>query len=157
MMNRRPRLGLISDTHDLLRPEAVEILEKCEAILHAGDICKMELLDSLRALGCVVAVRGNNDHDDRLRDLPESQIYDWRGVRILLVHDRSEITTVPPDVDVVVYGHSHKPKVTEEPDGRMYVNPGSAGRRRFRNPVSLATLEIGDDDKVHVEIHEIAV
>lgn len=153
-MANTPRLGLISDTHNLLRPEAVELLEGCEVILHAGDICTLEILESLRAIGPVVAVRGNNDRDERLANLPETQIYDWREVRILLVHDRSEITTVPPDVDVVVYGHSHKPKVAEE-DGRLYVNPGSAGRRRFRNPVSLATLEIGNDGKVHVEIHKI--
>lgn len=154
-MESTPRLGLIADTHDLLRPEAVAILEGCEVILHAGDICRFELLESLRGIGSVIAVRGNNDHDERLRDLPESQVYDWRGVRILLVHDQSEITTVPPDVDVVVHGHSHRPKVTEK-DGRLYVNPGSCGRRRFRNPITLATLEIGRDEKVHVEIHEIS-
>lgn len=149
-----PRLGLISDTHDLLRPQALEVLKGCEAILHAGDICTLEILESLRKLGPVVAVRGNNDRDERLINLPDSQVYDWREVRILLVHDRSEITTVPPDIDVVVYGHSHKPRVVEE-DGRLYVNPGSAGRRRFRNPVSVGTLEVGSDGKVHVEIHHI--
>ncbi|MBW3670526.1 MAG: metallophosphatase family protein, partial [Acidobacteria bacterium] len=99
-MTSTPRLGLISDTHDLLRPGAVEVLKGCEAILHAGDICTLEILESLRKLGPVVAVRGNNDRDERLGNLPDSQVYEWREVRILLVHDRSEITTVPPDIDV---------------------------------------------------------
>lgn len=150
------RLGLISDTHDLIRPEAVNALKGCEAILHAGDICKFETLESLRRISTVIAVRGNNDHDERLRALPESHIYDWRGIRILLVHDRSEITTVPPDVDVVVYGHSHKPSISEE-NGRLYVNPGSAGRRRFRNPVAVATLSITEDGKAQARIHELRV
>ena len=150
-----PRLGLVSDTHDLLRPEVIRILQDCEVILHAGDICRHELLESLQRIGPpVVAVRGNNDHDDRLADLPDSRVYDWRGVRILLIHDRLEITTIPPDIDVIVHGHSHKPRVTEE-GGRVYVNPGSCGRRRFRNPISLATLEIDREEKVRVEIHEI--
>jgi uncharacterized protein len=148
------RLGVISDTHNMLRPEALAILRDCEVIIHAGDIGKPAILDRLRELAPVYAVRGNNDRDEVLRELPETHVLDWREVRILVVHDRSELTAIPPDVDIVIAGHSHRPLIKEE-DGILFLNPGSAGPRRFHLPVTLATLESTAAGAVKPRIHDL--
>jgi uncharacterized protein len=151
-----PRLGVISDTHNQLRSEALAILRGCEMIIHAGDIGTPEILDRLRELAPVYAVRGNNDRDEVLLELPESHVLDWREVRILVVHDRNELTAIPPDVDIVITGHSHRPSISEE-DGILFLNPGSAGPRRFHLPVTLATLELKAAGSVAPTIHELEV
>jgi uncharacterized protein len=151
-----PRLGVISDTHNQLRPEALAVLRNCETIIHAGDIGSPEILDRLRELAPVYAVRGNNDRDETLLELPETHVLDWREVRILVVHDRKELTAIPPDVDIVISGHSHRPSIKED-DGILFLNPGSAGPRRFHLPVTLATLELNAGGSVAPRIHELVV
>ena len=137
------RVGLISDTHGLLRPEALEALAGLEAIIHGGDIGGPEVLERLAALAPVHAVRGNNDQGSWARKLPVILMLPLAGVRILVVHDAKGLR-VAPGADrpqVVVSGHSHKPGVVER-EGVLFVNPGSAGPRRFKLPVTVGYLTI---------------
>jgi uncharacterized protein len=140
------RIGLISDTHNLLRDEARRALAGVDHVLHAGDICTRAVLDQLEAIAPLSAVRGNNDQGAWANALPETVIVPIAGVRILIVHDLATLAIDPPAeaIDVVVSGHSHRPRV-EKRDSVLYVNPGSAGPRRFRLPVSVGFLDIGAD------------
>lgn len=137
-------IGVISDTHGLLRPEAEEALRGVELILHAGDIGKPEILERLERIAPVIAVRGNNDNDAWAQSTPEEVTVEAGDCRIYMLHDRKQLALDPVKeaCDVVVAGHSHKPLV-EERDGVMYLNPGSAGPRRFRLPVCVAHLRAG--------------
>ena len=139
------RIGVISDTHGLLRPEALAALSGCERIIHAGDIGKPEVLDALRALAPLDAIRGNVDSGDWAASVPEHLDLEIGGLRIHVTHDVKAmgIDPIAARVDVVIAGHSHQPKI-EEVDAVIYLNPGSAGRRRFKLPVSLALLDIED-------------
>lgn len=136
-------VGLISDTHGLVRPEALAALAGSEHILHAGDIGSAEVLAALARIAPVTAIRGNNDRDAWASHLPETELLELGGAWIYLVHDLGDLDIDPAaaGVQVVLSGHSHKPAVFEE-DGVLYVNPGSAGPRRFTLPVSIATLAI---------------
>lgn len=135
-------VGLISDTHGKLRAEALAALRGCDVILHAGDVGRPEVLDGLRELTPrVIAVRGNVD-GEWAAGLPEVAEVDIAGRRILLLHDVKQLSVAPPaGIDVVVSGHSHQPRI-ERRDGVLYVNPGSAGPRRFKLPAALARLAI---------------
>ena len=135
------RIGLISDTHALLRPAAVDFLRGCERIIHAGDIGDRAILDALATLAPVVAVRGNNDRDVAFADLPRFARIAVGTVQVHVLHDLRELAIDPvaEGVHVVVSGHSHRPRV-EERGGVLYVNPGSAGRRRFRLPIGVGEL-----------------
>lgn len=137
------RIGLISDTHGLLRPEAIAFLRGCEHILHAGDICDAGTLEALSRIAPVIAVRGNNDKGEWATALSETEFVRLGEVLVYAIHDlkRIDIDPARAGVRVVVSGHSHKPRI-EERDGVVYVNPGSAGRRRFRLPVSVGELLI---------------
>ena len=137
-------LGLISDTHGLLRPEAVEALQGADRILHMGDVGGAEVLQQLEAIAPVSAVRGNIDYGAWADDLPMSLTLDTHGMRVHLVHDIDtlDLDPVAANIGVVLFGHSHKPH-EEERDGVLYVNPGAAGPRRFDYPVSVAWLEAG--------------
>ena len=136
------RIGVISDTHDLLRPEALRALDGSDLILHAGDICGPEVLQALREIAPVIAVRGNNDHGPWADALPETTIVDLGAVSALMVHDLEALRPgVVRDVQVVISGHSHKPK-KETRDGVLYFNPGSAGPRRFTLPISIGRLQV---------------
>jgi putative phosphoesterase len=137
------RLGLISDTHGLLRPQAVESLRGCDALLHAGDVGSAQVLDSLRSVAPITAVRGNNDTDPWARDLAEALTIELHGVRIHLLHDVKMLAVDPvaEGLNVVVSGHSHCPMI-ERRAGVLYFNPGSAGPRRFKLPVAIGILEI---------------
>lgn len=139
------RIGLISDTHGLLRPEAVAALQGCAQIIHAGDIGKPQVLDGLRAIAPLEAIRGNIDTADWAQVLPERLDLRIEGLTLHVLHDLKQLDIDPlaAGVDVVIAGHSHKPKV-ERRDGVLYVNPGSAGTRRFSLPISLALLELND-------------
>ncbi len=139
------RIGLISDTHGLLRPEAVAALQGCAQIIHAGDIGKPQVLDGLRAIAPLEAIRGNIDTADWAQVLPERLDRRIGGLTLHVLHDLKQLDIDPlaAGVDVVIAGHSHKPKV-ERRDGVLYVNPGSAGPRRFSLPISLALLELND-------------
>ncbi|SFT74674.1 metallophosphoesterase family protein [Paraburkholderia aspalathi] len=135
------RIGLISDTHNLVRPEALQYLAGCDAIIHAGDICNQAVLDALAQIAPVTAVRGNNDIGDPVALLPTHVKLTVQQVTILVVHDIADVGDNPRSegIDVVVTGHSHKPAISER-DGVLYVNPGSAGPRRFKLPISAGTL-----------------
>ena len=139
------RIGLISDTHGLLRPEAVAALQGCAQIIHAGDIGKPQVLDGLRAIAPLEAIRGNIDTADWAQVLPERLDLRIGGLTLHVLHDLKQLDIDPlaAGVDVVIAGHSHKPKV-ERRDGVLYVNPGSAGPRRFSLPICLALLELND-------------
>ncbi len=141
-MTRR-RIGVISDTHGLLRPEAVRALRDSESIIHAGDIGKPEVLDALQALAPVKAVRGNMDREPWARGLPKTEAFAIDQVAVYVLHDLREMDLVPEDVgfNLVVSGHSHQPSIQER-NGVLFVNPGSAGPKRFRLPVSIALLHI---------------
>lgn len=132
------RVGLISDTHGLLRPEAVKFLRGADHIVHAGDIGTPEILEQLRELAPLTAVRGNNDTGRWARAVPAVANLQVDGVAIHVVHDLADLRA---RARVVISGHSHKPKV-EERGGVLYVNPGSAGPRRFTLPVAVGELRI---------------
>jgi len=136
------RIGLISDTHGLLRPEALAAIAGCEWILHAGDIGRPEILEGLRAVAPVVAVRGNVDRGAWAERLPEYETVWFEGLGIRLLHNLAEWPPeFAPGVAAVVSGHSHQPKLMER-NGMLYINPGSAGPRRFRLPVTVGWLEL---------------
>jgi len=141
------RIGLISDTHGLLRPEAVAALQGCAQIIHVGDIGKPQVLDGLRAIAPLEAIRGNIDMADWALELPERLDLRIGGLTLHVLHDlkQLDIDPIAAGIDVVIAGHSHKPKV-ERRDGVLYINPGSAGPRRFSLPISLALLELNDGD-----------
>jgi putative phosphoesterase len=148
-------IGVISDTHGLLRPEAAEALRGVAHILHAGDVGAPEVLEELRTIAPVTAVRGNVDHGQWARELPLSETAEFGGVSIYVLHILDELDLKPEAAgfEVVVYGHSHKPS-SEIKNGVLYFNPGSAGPRRFKLPVTVGRLVI-DDGKVRGEIVEI--
>jgi uncharacterized protein len=143
MASRVHTVGVISDTHGLLRPEAVAALAGVERIIHAGDIGERAVLDALGRLAPVSAVRGNNDRGGWARDIPETEVVEIAGVALYVLHDLHELDLDPRAAGfaAVIAGHSHQPR-QEERDGVLYFNPGSAGPRRFRLPVSLGRLTI---------------
>lgn len=138
-----PRVGLISDTHGLLRPEALTFLQGCDHIIHGGDIGKPEILAALAELAPLTAVRGNNDKGTWAEALPETQLIEIGGVLIHVLHDLAQLDIDPQNtgVRVVVSGHSHR-ALAQERDGVLFINPGSAGPRRFRLPITVAELAI---------------
>jgi len=133
-------VGLISDTHGLMRDEAVEALRGSELIIHAGDVGRPEILDRLRQIAPVVAIRGNIDTGPWAEALPETALANVAGVRIYVLHDVKQLGRAA-GFDVVVSGHSHQP-LEERRGGILYVNPGSAGPRRFRLPITVARLDL---------------
>jgi putative phosphoesterase len=135
------RIGLISDTHNLVRPEALDALRGCAHIIHAGDICTPAVLDMLAPLAPLTVVRGNNDRAEGVVHLPEHARIELGGATIHVVHDIADVPQPLAGVDVVVTGHSHKPLIQRR-GATLFVNPGSAGPRRFRLPVTLALLDI---------------
>lgn len=151
------RIGLISDTHGLVRPEARIALAGVDRIIHAGDICTSEVLDELRKIAPVLAVRGNNDRGAWAAALCERETVNIDGVRIYVVHDIAEldIDLRTEGIKVVVSGHSHRPLVKME-SGVLFVNPGSAGPRRFKLPISLGFLEI-EDGRVKARLQTLEV
>jgi uncharacterized protein len=152
----RLRVGLISDTHGLLRPEATAFLAGSDHIVHAGDVGNPAILDALTAIAPVTAIRGNVDTDAWAARLPETTRATIGGVSIYVLHDLAALDLKPHarGIRVVVYGHSHRPSVTER-DGVLFVNPGSAGPRRFRLPISAAELFI-DADSVSARLQDLS-
>ena len=145
-------LGVISDTHGLLRPEAVEALRGAQQVIHAGDVGSPEILKKLATLAPVTAVRGNVDKDAWARQLPPTQALESGGISIYVLHDLTQLDVKPEAAGfrVVISGHSHIPK-QEVRNGVLYFNPGSAGPRRFKSPVSVGRLSI-DRDQVSAEL-----
>jgi uncharacterized protein len=149
------RIGLISDTHGLLRAEALSALAGVEHIIHAGDIGSADVLTQLGKIAPVTAVRGNNDKDAWAKTIAESEVVQLGGQSIYVLHDLSELDLDPAAAgfSVVVTGHSHKP-VVQERDGVLFVNPGSAGPRRFKLPITVGTLVI-DHGRAQATIHDL--
>jgi uncharacterized protein len=153
MSDQKPlRVALVSDTHNLLRPELLSFLDGCDAIVHAGDICEQAVLDQLARIAPLTAVRGNNDRGVWADALPVQTVVEIGSVAIAVVHELPDLRGDPAaqGIAVVVSGHSHKPAL-ETRDGVCYVNPGSAGPRRFKLPISAAMLTIGNGGALHVE------
>jgi hypothetical protein len=137
------RLGIISDTHGLLRPEAAAFLEGCDRILHGGDIGHAEVLTRLSAIAPVTAIRGNNDKGAWAQAIPETACFEFGAIHVYAIHDLSQLDIDPlaAGIQMVVSGHSHKPLI-EKRNGVVFVNPGSAGPRRFKLPISAAEIVI---------------
>jgi len=136
------RIGVVSDTHGLLRPEALEALAGSELIVHAGDVGGPGILAALREIGPVVAVRGNNDHGPWAEALPEETTVEAEGVRLHVIHDVKALDRrVLSGVQVVIAGHSHQP-LCERRGDVLFFNPGSAGPRRFRLPSAVGRLDV---------------
>jgi putative phosphoesterase len=150
-------VGVISDTHGLLRPEAVQALGGVDRILHGGDVGAPEILKELETIAPVTAVRGNVDGGSWARKLPLSEVIEVEGVSIYILHILENLDLKPEvaGFKVVVYGHSHVAKI-EEKNGVLYFNPGSAGPRRFKLPVTVGRLWI-DRGKVKAEIVKLTV
>jgi putative phosphoesterase len=144
MANAVMRIGLISDTHGLLRKEAVEALRGSELIIHAGDVGKAEILEELRKIAPVLAVRGNVDTAEWAKALPQTAVAEAAATRIYVLHDVKALDLNPSAAGfhIVVSGHTHKPGKSERA-GVLYINPGSAGPRRFQLPLSVARLDMG--------------
>ncbi len=135
------KIGVISDTHGLLRSQAKEVLQGCQAIIHAGDIDSPSVLKELQSIAPTTAVRGNVDRDSwasRLRPIERIHVDGWS---ILVVHNISDLPKLENDTDIVIFGHSHK-FLEETRDGVLFLNPGSAGPRRFSLPISMAILKL---------------
>jgi putative phosphoesterase len=145
-------IGVISDTHGLLRPEALTALAGVEHILHAGDIGNPQILEALREIAPVTAIRGNIDQSGECAELPATDIVELDGRLFYLIHSVTDLDIVPEVVGVaaVISGHSHKPAI-EQREGVLYVNPGSAGPRRFDLPVTIALLTI-DESRVDARL-----
>ena len=144
------RIGVLSDTHGLLRPEVLPALSGVKHILHAGDIGSQQILDDLRSIAPVTAIRGNTDTHGPCALLPATEMIELAGRFFYLVHDiaRLDINPSAAGVDCVIFGHSHKPSF-EERQGLFYLNPGSCGPRRFNLPITLALLEIDAERITH--------
>jgi putative phosphoesterase len=151
------RIGLVSDTHGLVRPQALAALQGSEVIVHAGDIGKPEVLDSFSSVAPVIAIKGNNDRDPWAKKIPDVLNLEINGIKIHVIHNVNELEADPADegIRVIVSGHSHKPGLVER-DKILFINPGSAGPRRFKLPVAVGKLWI-NRGKVHAEIIELKI
>ena len=140
-MHEDLRVGLVSDTHGLLRPQVREFLVGCDYIIHGGDVGGAEILDELAVIASLIAVRGNNDTEPWAERLPETELIRVGNVFVYVIHDLAELDVepAPAAARIVVSGHSHIPKV-EERGGVLYINPGSCGPRRFKLPISVGEI-----------------
>jgi putative phosphoesterase len=156
-MTSHSTVGVISDTHGLLRPEALDALRGADVIVHAGDIGSPDVLKALSSVAPVTAVRGNNDRGPWANKLPETAVVEIGRVRLYVLHDVKELALDPRarGFAAVVSGHSHKPNA-EKRDGVLFFNPGSAGPRRFRLPISIGRLEIARQ-RVHGSLVELKI
>ena len=138
------KVGIISDTHGLLRSAVLEELQSCDYILHGGDVNKPEILDTLRAIAPLYVVRGNNDKE-WAEELPKHLTVTLGGVTFFMVHNKKDVPSDLGDAQIVVFGHSHK-YFEQQQEGRLWLNPGSCGRRRFDQEITMATLTIDGTD-----------
>lgn len=152
-MDKELRIGIISDTHGLLREEVKEILKKCNYIIHGGDINKQGVIDELEEIAPLYIVRGNNDKE-WAEHLPNELRFEIEGVRFYMVHIKKFVPKDLKNVDVIVFGHSHK-YFEEMKDGVMWLNPGSCGKRRFDQSISMAVMTIknGEFEVEKVELN----
>lgn len=137
------KIGIISDTHGLLRRQAVDILEDCDYLIHAGDFDTEEIFRTIKSIGPLYAAKGNNDRG-QWSDSLESVVYaEICGIQFAIVHNRKELPEIQSHIDVVVFGHSHK-YYCEKEEEVLWLNPGSCGKRRFHLPVTMAVMEVGE-------------
>jgi putative phosphoesterase len=150
-------IGVISDTHGLLRPQAVTALQGASLIIHAGDVGNADILSSLQQIAPVIAVRGNIDKQPWTVALPQTEVVEVGGRVLYVLHSLDDLDLDPPTAGfhAVIIGHTHQPKI-ETVDGVLYFNPGSAGPRRFTLPISVGRLIVSDQDLV-AEIIELQV
>ncbi len=144
------KIGVISDTHNILKEEVINYLENCDYIIHAGDVCQKQMINQLNQIAKTFVVAGNNDHID---GLPHDLEIELGGFLIYIVHDKKDIPKNVDNMDLIIYGHSHKYEY-EEKDGVMYLNPGGCGRRRFSLPLTMALLFI-EDNRIKIEKIEL--
>ena len=151
------RIGVISDTHGLLRPEAMLLLAGVDHIIHGGDIGNPDIVPVLRRIAPVTAIRGNVDTDEWAAEFADTELVNLEGRSIYVLHDLKTLRIDPAarGIDVVISGHSHVPKL-QTTDQVLYLNPGSAGRRRFKLPITLATIDFGSGGLRPV-IHDLGV
>lgn len=157
--NTRERqvIGLISDTHGLIRPQALAALKSVDLIIHAGDIGKPDVLKALETIAPLVAIKGNIDKDGWAKSLPETKALKINDAQLYVIHNLKELELDPGarGFNVVISGHSHKPSIVTQ-DGVLFVNPGSAGPRRFKLPVAVGKLRVNGRD-VKAELIELAI
>ena len=142
------RIAVLSDTHGLLRPEVLTAIDGCDAIIHGGDINKPEIIDKLKEIAPVYVVRGNNDKE-WAEHIPGTLTFQIEDCRIFLVHNKKEVPKDLTGIDAVIFGHSHK-YFEQIIDGRLWLNPGSCGRRRFDQEITMAAVTV-DDGALRVE------
>ena len=147
------KIGVISDTHGLLRDEVIENLQGCDYIIHAGDIGSEEILDKLQGIAKTFAVRGNNDKEGYVLKLPDFKEIEMDEVLIYVTHNKADIPKELREIDLIIYGHSHK-YGEDNIDGIIYLNPGSCGRKRFSLPLSMAIVEVNLDN---IEVKKIDI
>ena len=154
---KKSLIGVISDTHGLIRPESLRALRGAELIIHAGDIGKPDVIETLKSIAPVVAIRGNNDREKWARKFPETAVVEVGEVRIYLIHNIKEIKIDPSAAgfQVVISGHSHRPSVLRR-GGVLFLNPGSAGPRHFKLPIAVARLQVRGES-VSPKIVELGV
>ena len=150
-------IGVISDTHGLVRPEALRALKGADLVIHAGDIGNAEVIETLQSISPVVAIRGNIDQGEWARGFPETEVVEVEQTLIYVLHDLNTLDLDPAKsgFGAVISGHSHQPRITHH-SGVMFVNPGSAGPRRFRLPMAVARLQI-NGSSIHSEIVELEI
>ncbi len=151
------KIGVISDTHGLLRPEVTAVLKTCDCIIHGGDMNKPEIVAQLEGIAPLYVVRGNNDKE-WAENLPVHMIFQIEDCRFFLVHNKKDVPKEPETlsgIDAVIFGHSHK-YAEESIDGRLWLNPGSCGKRRFNQEITFAIMNV-DGKEIQVEKMVIAV
>ena len=134
------KIGIISDTHGLLRPEILEILKGCDCIIHAGDVNKPEILDTLRMMGSIYVVRGNNDKD-WAEGMAKTLHFTIEGVKFFMTHNKKDVDWDLKDTQIVIFGHTHK-YFEKMIDNRLWLNPGSCGPRRFDQEITMAVMTV---------------
>ena len=149
------QIGVISDTHGLLREDVKKRLQGCDRILHAGDINTPSVVEELNNIAHTCLVRGNADKE-WAEAIPETQVIDDLGIKIFMIHNRKQIDENLDPYDLIIFGHSHKYEEKHE-EGRVWLNPGSCGPRRFRLPITMAMLYIEDDGRFRIERIDIGV
>jgi uncharacterized protein len=153
----RQLIGVISDTHGLVRPQALQALRGVDLIIHAGDIGAPEVVDALKRIAPVVAIKGNNDNEGWATSLPDTKLVQLNAAKLYVIHNVRELDLDPVarGIQVVISGHSHKPSVVKR-DGVLYLNPGSAGPRRFKLPVAVGKLHVNSLN-VKAELIELEI